>query len=288
MSSYRCPFCETETAGEVPSACPGCGSAIDVRKVAGQPTSWVEMPAIRNMSRFQFGQSTCQVEGAYVPVTDVKLAAEDHVYFNHHVVLWMDGTIKMETMPLNGAWKRMLAGMPVVMAQAHGPGHIGFSLDAPGETIALPLHPGQAVDVREGVFLLATGQTRYDFFDPGIWYRTEHEMRYPAGRFMDKFSGADKPGLVFLHAGGNVFVRHLKSGEACLVKPTALVYKDTTVDMQLYIEHPRNYNQIWTRRYVWLILRGPGRVAVQSAYPRWEDPPEPVASSSYPTEIIDW
>jgi hypothetical protein len=37
--------------------------------------------------------------------------------------------------------------MPLIMMTARGPGHIAFSADAPGETIAVPLQRGQAVDV---------------------------------------------------------------------------------------------------------------------------------------------
>ena len=54
--------------------------------------------------------------------------------------------------------------MPLVMTQAQGPGHIAFSRDAPGEMIALPLQPGQAVDVREHFFLVATANVTYDWF----------------------------------------------------------------------------------------------------------------------------
>ena len=42
------------------------------------------------MARIQFGQSTCQVEGRLVPVAEMKLAAEDGVYFTHDVLLWQE------------------------------------------------------------------------------------------------------------------------------------------------------------------------------------------------------
>ena len=117
-------------------------------------------------------------------------------------------------MSLKGAWKRMLAGMPLIMTQAVGPGRIAFSRDAPGEMIALPLQPGQAVDVREHLFMVATGAVTYDWFNSNIWFTTkegdETETHYPLGMLLDRFQAPAAPGLLLLHAAGNVFVRHLR------------------------------------------------------------------------------
>jgi hypothetical protein len=53
-----------------------------------------------------------------------------------------------------------------------------------------------------------------------------------------------------------------------------LLFKDYSVAMQLHFEHPagtwRSWRS-WGERYCWLRLFGPGRVAVQSAYGRFED-----------------
>ena len=123
----------------------------------------------------------------------------------------------------------MMAGMPLIMTQAHGPGHIAFSRDCPGEMIALPLQPGQSIDVREHLFLVATGDVSYDWFPTNIWFTTkegdETETHYPIGMYMDRFT-AHGPGLLLLHAGGNVFVRTLAPGQTILVKPTAFLFKD--------------------------------------------------------------
>jgi uncharacterized protein (AIM24 family) len=205
----------------------------------------------------------------------------------------------------------MFAGLPLIMMQAQGPGHIAFSRDAPGEMIALPLQPGQEVDVREHLFMLATSTVAYDWFSTNIWYTTQSgddkETHYPAGMFMDRFSAPQAPGLLILHAAGNVFVRDLAPGQTILVKPTALIFKDPSVQMQLHFEHPAggfglgglnpgglgglnlgNVNlgginlgglnlggfnlgsPAWGNRYYWLRLWGPGRVAVQSVFDRME------------------
>jgi uncharacterized protein (AIM24 family) len=274
--SHTCPWCGLVTDGTQLS-CPACGAQLDARAIVTE-SGWSELPGIKDMSRLQFGNSFCQIEGIYVPVADMNLAPEDGVYFAHHVLLWMDPGVKITTMSLKGGWKRLFAGLPLVMTQAHGPGHIAFSRDAPGEIVAIPLQPGQAVDVREHIFMVATGQVSYDWFQTNIWFTTssgnESETHYPLGMFMDRFFAQQTPGLLLLHAAGNVFVRQLAQGQTILVKPTALLFKDPTVQMQLHIEKPAGTWKSWRtwgNRYLWLRLWGPGRVAVQSAFEQFED-----------------
>jgi len=208
------------------------------------------------MAKLQFGNSFCQIEGVYVPVADLNLAAEDFVYFAHHVLLWKDPQVNITTMGLKGAWKRLLSGMPLVMTQAQGPGHIAFSRDEPGEMIALPLQPGQAVDVREHLFLVATGNVTYDWFPSNIWFTTrngnETETHYPLGMFMDRFYTPNAPGLLLLHSAGNCFVRTLEPNQTILVKPTALLFKDPGVQMRLHIERPAGTS--WSPWRSWAIV----------------------------------
>jgi len=195
------------------------------------------------MAEIQFGNSFCQLEGLYVPVADVT------------------------TMPL--------AGMPLIMDAGGRFGQIAFSRAAPSEMMALPLQPGQQVDVREHLFMIATHSVKYDWFSTDIWFTTkegddnETETHYPIGMFMDRFSTPQTPGLLLLHAAGNVFVRELAPNQTILIKPTSLIFKDPTVQMRLHFEHPQTYFSgwgSWGNRYLWLRLWGPGRVAVQSVF----------------------
>lgn len=289
LRSYTCSWCGLTGDGSSLS-CPACGASVDVRAVVTQ-SGWTELPGRRDMAKIQFGASTCQIEGTYVPVADMNLAAGDRVYFGHHVLLWMDTVVKVTGMSLKGAWKRMLAGMPLIMTQAEGPGRIAFSRDAPGELIALPIQQGQSVDVREHLFMVATGSVTYDWFPSEIWFKTregnETEVHYPVGMLLDRFAAPATPGLLLLHAAGNVFVRRLEKGQTILVKPTSFLFKDPTVGMHLHIERPsgtwRSWRS-WGDRYFWLRLRGPGRVAVQSAFEPFEDNGRTIADHSGATE----
>ena len=277
--TYKCAWCNTISDGTALS-CPGCGISIDIRQTVTK-SGWIEMPGRHDMAKIQFGNSYLQIEGEYVPVADFALAPGDGVYFTHHVLLWMEPRVKMTTMSLKGAWKRLFAGMPLIMTQAEGPGHIAFSQDQSGELIALPIQPGGAIDVREHIFLAATSNVTYEWFSTNVWYTTrngnERETHYPLGMFMDRFFAPQSPGLLLLHAAGKAFVRQLAPGETILVKPTALLFKDPTVNMILHLEYPRGGNfswgifSTWYYRHIWLRLTGPGRVAVQSAHKHMEE-----------------
>jgi uncharacterized protein (AIM24 family) len=292
-STYTCRWCRTASQAANLVSCPTCGAPVDVRDMVSR-SGWYELPAVPDMARIQFGRSYCQIEGAYVPVADFNLTAGDGVYFAHHLLLWKESGVQISAMQLRGGWKRMFAGLPLVMTQAQGPGHIAFSRDAPGEVVALPIQPGTAVDVREHMFMVATSRVQYDWFNTNVWFQTqdgdETETHYPLGMFMDRFSAASEPGLLLLHAAGNAFVRGLAQGETILVKPTALLFKDTTVGMQLHIEHPagtwRSWRS-WGERYMWVRLYGPGRVALQSAYDHFHDPGTNLSRTS-PSTVWRW
>lgn len=232
------------------------------------------------MARIKFGQSSCQIEGTYVPTVDFNLRGPEWVYFSHHTVLWAEPSVQMTTMSMKGGWNRVRAGLPLVMLQAQGPGHLALSDDAPGEVVAVPLQPGQAMWVREHRFLAATGNVNYGWQQPGVWFTTgtgdDTEWHYPIGYNIDIFQAAGGPGLLLLHSPGNMFIRDLAAGETICVQPSALVYKDPNVGMQLHLEYPNQGGMNWSfrrtfsYRQVWLRMWGPGRVAVQSVYERPE------------------
>ncbi|HET9078615.1 MAG TPA: AIM24 family protein [Acidimicrobiales bacterium] len=291
-TTYVCRFCRMATDPAQP-ACAHCGAPVDVRAVVSD-SGWQEQPPIRDMARIIFGQSRCQIEGKYVPVADFDLRGAETVYFSHHSVLWSDPSVTMAPMPLAGGWNRVRAGLPLVMLQASGPGHIALSEDAPGEIIALPLQAGQAVVVREHRFLAATEAVRYTWQQAPVWYTTgtgnEQQTHYPMGYNVDWFTADGRPGLLLLHAPGNTFIRDLAPGTSILVQPTSLLYCDPSVDVNLHLEYPNQAGMYWSSnfsyRHIWLRLTGPGRVAVQSVFER-EAEAEPITSSSWAT-VAQW
>ena len=110
VRSYTCPWCGSVSDGTAAS-CPACGAPVDVRAIVTQ-SGWLKMPGIKDMARIQFGNSHCQIEGKFVPVADMNLAAGDGVYFTHHVILRKDPEVTLRAMSLKGGWKRLFAGLP--------------------------------------------------------------------------------------------------------------------------------------------------------------------------------
>lgn len=264
--SYLCPYCRTSTAASGP-ACRNCGAPVDVREIRDD-SGWVEQPPVRDMARIQFGRSKCQISGNYVPVAEMDLGQDDTVYFSHHVLLWTDPATRLSWSATQWSQDRMLAGMPLVMLEATGPGRIAFSDDHPGEIIAVPLDAGRSIDVAEHHFLVATASVSYNWFNPQIWWNigtgSDKEWFHPLGRVMDRFS-ADQRGLLLLHARGNTFIRELAKEERIYVHPRALVYKDRSVHMNIHMERPASPKAHW-RLSPLVRLIGPGRVAIQSKY----------------------
>ena len=279
-ASSQCKYCGAVIDSSAVS-CPGCGATVERSK---KPTNsgWTELPPIKDMARLRVGASTCQIEGLYVPVADFNLAAGDSVYFAHHVLLWKDPQVELKRMVLPNPVIRSLSGVPVMMTEAHGPGHIAFSRDEPGEMIALPLQPGHSIDVREHLLLAATSNVHHDWINSPVWYTTDQNQRFhfPTGQFLDRFTAVDHPGLVLLHASGNVMVRRLEASQTMLIKPAALVYMDRSIRAGLKIQY-LSTGPFGQHRMIWLHVAGPGRVAIQSAYEPAEHGTETITSHSY-------
>ena len=108
------------------------------------------------------GGVTYHIEGELVPVLQLELAGE-RVYFEHNILLWKDPAVEIAAHPTPGALKRMLAGMPVFVTEARGPGRIAFSRDGPGHIFAIHMKGSDALNVREHQFLAATHQIGYTF-----------------------------------------------------------------------------------------------------------------------------
>lgn len=258
MDRLQCQWCGVQNTTEATS-CATCGAPLDVKDLVSD-SGWQEAPRLRDMTSFQFSNSTCQVEGEIVPVAEMTLAPGDAVYFEHQILLWKEESVPVSTMPTGGGLKRALAGMPFVVTMAHGPGRVAFSRDASGEVVVLPLHPSMEIDVREHAFLVATHSIQYSF----VRLKGFTNVMHGGGMYMDRFVTTDQPGLLLLHGFGNVFQRTLGPGEKILVEPGGFLYKDSSVTMdtkQLPVKTGLLRNGMYLAE-----MTGPGRVGIQSMY----------------------
>lgn len=273
MSTYRCWYCR-QVHDASASSCPACGAPIDITAKVTD-SGWMEQPMIGDMTRLSCGDTRCQIAGTLVPVAEFSLGRNDWIYFSHHVLLWTDGVTTVRMMAADDLPDRQLAGLPVTLLEGHGPGHIGVSDNHAGELIAIPIQHGHRILAHPSRFLCATGNVAYDWHRSPVHYRrfkgSEAEREYPIGPFYDSFAARGQPGLLLLHSPGNTFIRDLDADESILVQPSSLVYWEASVDLSLHLERPRTVDTPSMKdphmyRIVWLRLRGPGRVAVQSVY----------------------
>jgi len=243
------------------TSCISCGAQLNVKNVVSD-SGWREAPRLKDMSEIKFGSSICQVEGEIVPVADINLGPQDAIFFEHHVMLWKDESVRLSVLPLTGGIKRALAGMPFVVSVASGPGRIAFSRDASGELVILPLHPGMELDVREHAFLLASGTINYSYTRvQGL----RNILFGGQGMFMDRFVTQGSPGLLILHGYGNVFERRLAAGESILLEPGGFLYKDASVTMN--VETQKLTSGFFGGVGMNLArMTGPGRLGIQSMY----------------------
>ncbi len=209
-----------------------------------------------------FGGVTYHIEGELVPALHLELSAVP-VYFEHHILLWKDPVVEIKLHPLKGAFKRMLAGMPVFMTEAHGPGRIAFSRDAPGHVFAVHMEHGQGLDVREHQFLAATTELDYSF---ARIKGAANILFGGTGLFIDTFTCAGRQGILWLHGYGNVFEVTLNPGEQIDIEPGGWIYKDRTVRMDTIFQKLATGILASAGQIFWNRFTGPGKIGLQSMY----------------------
>lgn len=204
-----------------------------------------------------------RVQGELVPVLHVRLDGSVPVYFEHHVVLWKDPALDIGMKAIKGSFKRMVAGMPIFMTEAKGPGEIAFSRDGAGHVFPIHLAPGATVEVREHQFLAATANVEYGFARlKGV----SNMLFGGTGFFVDKFSGSTHEGVVWLHGYGNVFEQVLGPGDQIDVEPGGWIYRDETVRMEQKVYGLRTGIFGGSGNLIFNRFTGPGRVGIQSMY----------------------
>ena len=199
------------------------------------------------------------VDGHLVPIVRLDLDPSHAVYFEHHTILAKSPQLQVGLMPMRGALRRMLAGMPVFLTRASGPGTLALSRDGVGEIVALDLHD-EEVDVLEHRFLAASAQVAYSAQRvKGI----KNLLGSGTGFFMDRFQGS---GLVLLHGFGDVVETELASGESIDLDPFAWLYKDASVRMETHLVGLTT-GLLGGSGFIMSRFTGPGRLAYQSLDP---------------------
>ena len=74
-----------------------------------------------------FAGISYKIKGVLAPALILSLSENASVFFEHDVMLWKKSQISITSSSLSGGFKRMMAGLPILLVQAQGPGEIAFS-----------------------------------------------------------------------------------------------------------------------------------------------------------------
>jgi len=207
-----------------------------------------------------FGGVTYNITGELVPVLNIELSHMP-IYFEHHVLLWKQTTVDIGIKNLQGAFKRVIAGLPLFITEAKGPGSLGFSRDSTGHILSIHLRHGERIDVREHQFLAATDSLKYDFkFTKGA----VNVLFGGTGFFIDSFTCTQDQGILWLHGYGNVFEVQLNAGEQIDIEPGGWIYKDPSVKMETMFQKLSTGFLAGAGQLFWNRFTGPGKVGIQS------------------------
>ena len=213
-----------------------------------------------------WGGVTYHIGGELVPVLSVDVSRQS-VFFEHHILLWKNSTVKIGLRPMKGALKRMMAGMQIFVTEASGTGMIAFSRDGAGHIVPIHLGRGEELHVREHQFLAATANVEYTFER----VRSISNMLFgQSGFFIDKFRSESSEGVLWLHGYGNVFEKELAAGETIDIEPGGWLYKTPGVKMETVVD--RLTSGLFGAGMNFIVNRftGPGRVGIQSMYVNYE------------------
>lgn len=260
LQRIPCDWCGTQSPAQSVS-CIACGAPLDIRKAVSL-AGWRAAPRIKNMTELHFSRSTVQIEGEIVPVAEITLGEGDAVYFEGDVLAWKEDSVLLTVMQVQSSVQRTLLGAPYVISVAYGVGRAAFAREHSGEMVALPMHPGMELDVREHAMLVASYEIGYTF----VRIQGLRNILYGGqGMYMDRFITRDRPGLLLLHGYGNVFERTLGQGESILIEPGAFLYKDSSVTMNIELQQLTT-GMFGGANFNLVRMIGPGRVGIQSMY----------------------
>ncbi|MGH7467659.1 MAG: TIGR00266 family protein [Longimicrobiales bacterium] len=207
-----------------------------------------------------------KVFGDDIQVVEIGLDPGEGVRAEAGAMLYMEGDIEMQTNMSGGVFggfKRMLTGesffITTFLYNGASKGHVAFGAPYPGKIIPLDLGTlGGSFLVQKDGFLCAAR---------GIEIEIAFTKRIGAGIFggegfiLQRLTGQ---GLAFVHAGGTILKRELKSGERLRVDTGCLVAFAETVDYDIQMIGGFRNALFGGEGLFVATITGPGTVYLQS------------------------
>ncbi|MDR0644970.1 MAG: TIGR00266 family protein [Treponema sp.] len=179
---------------------------------------------------------TYQIVGAPFPVVICELEAGESMACQTGAMAWMTQNVRMKTNTggLGGIFSRVATGESLFQNRytaEGGTGTIAFRAEAPGEIIALEIHPSKSIIAQKGAFIAA---------ETGVNIEIAMQKSLGAGFFggegfiLQRFTGN---GVVFLGIDGTVVDYYLEAGETMVMDTGTFAAAESTVSVDVEMIH---------------------------------------------------
>lgn len=232
-------------------------------------------PPISNMSSDEIDY---QIHGSEMQFVEIELDPGESAVAEAGAMMYKDNSIALDTVfgdgsnsnngsgfmdKLLGAGKRLLTGeglfTTVFTHQGHGKAHVAFGAPFPGHIIpvTLPNVNGVLICQKDSFLCAAKGVSIGIHFQKKILTG----LFGGEGFIMQRLEG---DGMVFIHAGGTVVERELKSGESLHVDTGCLVAFTETVNFDIQQVGGIKSSLFGGEGLFFAHLQGPGKIWLQS------------------------
>lgn len=209
-----------------------------------------------------------QIRGDNLEMLKVRVGGPYQLFAEAGKMIYVRGNVRMESrMPekqgsgfldkIVGAGKRLLAGESIFFTHFEGNGEVGFAGDFPGRILPVGLE-GQSILAQRDAFIAAVGNIDISI---ALQKRIGGALFGGEGFILEKLSG---DGVVFIHAGGDLFNYELQPGETLLVDTGSVVAWDESVTYDVQTVGSIR-SAIFGGEGIFLTtLTGPGHVIIQT------------------------
>jgi uncharacterized protein (TIGR00266 family) len=208
-----------------------------------------------------------KIYGDDMQVVEVELDPQEAVRAEAGAMLYMEDDIEMQTGTGGGIFKglkRMFTGESFFITSflhkgSSGKSHVAFAAPYPGKIIPLDLKQlgGEFICQKDGFLCAAQGVD----IDIAFTRRIGAGLFGGEGFILQRLSG---DGLAFVHAGGTIIKKELRTGERLRVDTGCLVAMAPTVDYDIQFIGGFKNALFGGEGLFMATLRGPGTVYLQS------------------------
>jgi uncharacterized protein (TIGR00266 family) len=210
-----------------------------------------------------------EIVGDNLEMLKVKVGGPYQLFAEAGKMIYTRGSVRMDSrMPekdkgggflekVMGAGKRLLAGESIFFTHYEGEGEVGFAGDFPGRVLAVGLE-NQTILAQRDAFIAAVGNIDISI---ALQKRIGGALFGGEGFILEKISG---DGVVFIHAGGDLFNFELQPGETMSVDTGSVVAWDDSVTYDVQTVGSVRSALFGGEGVFLTALTGPGHVIVQT------------------------